>query len=90
MSFFGLSKAGGDRRAARQDQEGAGKVKRSISYFTDVGFGCYLGKKQECMVVAEASASDTFRAWRQVAIASGRINQPWHYKLMQIRKELYR
>ncbi|MGG4554680.1 hypothetical protein QNH46_20415 [Paenibacillus woosongensis] len=86
--FFGLC-SNAEKQASRQNQEGEGKVKRSVSYITDEGFGYEMGKNKEDIAIAESSASDIFRSWRQVVIAAGLINQPWHHKLRQIRKERY-
>lgn len=65
-------------------------MKRSVSYITDDGFGHLQRENKEGMTIAEASTSDIPAMWHQVVIASGTIRQPWHDKLMQIRKELYK
>ncbi|WP_110931387.1 hypothetical protein [Paenibacillus bouchesdurhonensis] len=65
-------------------------MKRNVSTVTDKGYGYLQRENKEGMTIAEASTCGISSAWRQVAIASGTIMQPWHHKLTQIRKELYK
>lgn len=65
-------------------------MKRSVSYVTDEGSGHHLGRNKELLTIAEASLTNISPSWRQAVMTSGLINQPWHHKLRQIRKELYK
>lgn len=65
-------------------------MKHSLSYVTDDGSGHLQRKNKEGLTIAEASTSDIPPMWRQVVVASGTIRQPWHHKLTQIRKGLYK
>ncbi|WP_157274352.1 hypothetical protein [Paenibacillus fonticola] len=65
-------------------------MKRSVYYVTDSSSSYHQGKSREQMTVAETSMTDMSPGWRQAVMAAGVIGQPWHHKLMQIRKELYK
>ncbi|MNI06166.1 hypothetical protein D3C73_591380 [compost metagenome] len=64
-------------------------MERGVPYVTDEGVGYYPEKKRRWITLSEATLIDISPVWSRIVFtASGAISQPWHHKLMQIRKEL--
>lgn len=66
-------------------------MKHNVFYVTDEGSSNLPGKNRRYVTISEAPLTDMSPAWRQIVLTtSGAVSQPWHHKLMQIRKELYK